>query len=134
FVMSLVSVAALELAPVRRLVANQVNGILRSTFAGSVVIERIDDIGIGGIRGARVRIQDPSGSQVLWVDQATVRVSLLSTLRSVLSKEGDMLIDLSAIELGYVDANIDSDASGNPRLASAFEPREAKPKSEASGR
>lgn len=127
FVVSLLALAALEFGPVRRLVVNQVNGILRSTFAGNVVIERIDDLGIGGIRGARVRIEDPRGSQVLLVDQATVRVSLISTLRSVLSQEGDMLIDLSAVDLGYVDANIDADASGTPRLASAFEPREAKP-------
>jgi len=127
FVVSLLAFASLELAPVRRLVVNRVNGILRSTFAGNLVIERIDQIGIGGIRGARLRIEDPSGAQVLLVDQATVRVSLLSTLRSLLSKGGDMLIDLSDVELGYVDANLDSDADGTPRLAKAFEPKDAKP-------
>ena len=127
FVVSLVAFASLELAPVRRLVVNQVNGILRSTFAGHLVIERIDHIGIGGLRGARVRVEDPGGAQVLLVDQATVRVSLLSTLRSVLSKEGDTLIDLADVELDYVDANVESDADGKPRLAKAFEPKEAKP-------
>ena len=124
---SILLMLSLELAPVRRWVVRRVDDVLASTFAGKVVIESVDQLGIGGVRGARIRVSDPGGIQVLWVDGASVRVSLVSTLRSILVGKGDMVIDLAEVNLGYVDANLDADAAGQLRLASAFEPRDKTP-------
>jgi hypothetical protein len=62
---------SLQLHVVRDLVARQINGVLESTFAGKVVVERIGELSLTGVEGARVRIRDPSGSQVLFVDDAS---------------------------------------------------------------
>ena len=122
-----VALLSLQLRPVRNLISRQVEGILQSTFAGRVVIERLDSLSLTGLDGARVRVDDPSGTQVLLVDNATVRLDTFATLRSFLKKEGDLLVDITAVKLGYVDANLDADSQGNFKLLRAFEPKEKKP-------
>jgi translocation and assembly module TamB len=118
---------SLELGPVRRFVVARINDALRPSFEGRVTIERVEHLGLGGIRGARVRVDDAAGTQVLLVDGASVRVSPLSTLRSVLLGKGDMVIDLPEVKLAYVDANLDGDGGGALRLAKAFEPKDKTP-------
>jgi translocation and assembly module TamB len=124
--LTLLALVALELAPVRRFVVGKVNGALEPMFMGRITIEKVDHLGLTGVRGARVRIEDATGTRVLLVDGADVRVAPVSTLRSILSGKGDMVIDLADVKLGYVDANLDADA-GELRLAKAFEPRDKKP-------
>jgi translocation and assembly module TamB len=124
-----VALLSLQLRFVRNLISKQVEGVLQSTFAGRIAIERLDSLSLTGIGGARVRIDDPSGTQVLLVDDASVRIATFATLRSFLKKEGDLIIDITAVKLGYVDANIDTDADGNFKLLQAFEPKEKEPES-----
>jgi translocation and assembly module TamB len=123
----LLALVSLELPPVRRFIVRQVNDALRTSFAGRITIEKVDHIGLTAIRGARVRVDDPEGTRVLLVDGADVRISAISTLRSVLSKEGDRVIDLAEVRLAYVDADLDVDGAGGLRLAKAFQPRDEKP-------
>ena len=60
-------------APVtRRLVATQVNVILKSTLKGEIHIDHVGHIGFDGLRGVKVRISDPEGIQVLAVDGGLV--------------------------------------------------------------
>ncbi|HMI85803.1 MAG TPA: translocation/assembly module TamB domain-containing protein [Polyangiaceae bacterium] len=129
-----VALLSLQLRFVRNFIAKQVEGVLASTFAGRVAIERLDGLSLTGLSGARVRIFDPRGAQVLLVDDATVNVATFATLRSFLKKEGDLVIDISAVKLGYVDANLDADPDGNFKLLQAFAPKEEKTETEPSAR
>ena len=125
---------SLQLRLVRNLISRQVESVLQSTFAGRVAIERLDAVSLTGLDGARVRIDDPGGTQVLLVDGAAVRIDTFATLRSLLKKQGDLVIDITAVKLGYVDANLDADDHGNLKLLQAFEPKEKKPEPTPSAR
>ena len=118
---------SLQIPFVRELARRQVNDVLLTTFAGRVFIERIGSLSIVGVGGVRIRIEDPKGRPLLLVEDANVRVATFSTLRSLLRKEGDFVIDITSIKLDYVDANLDADADGNLKIVQAFEPREVKP-------
>ena len=125
------AVVHLDAAPTRRLVAAQVNGILHTQFAGDVVIERIGSLGLHGVDGVRVRVKDPTGLQVLYVDGARVRIRAVESARSFLFGKGDIVVPVDAVSIDNVDAAIDGDAAGNLRIASAFAertPTPAKPK------
>lgn len=125
------AVVHLDAAPTRRLVATQVNGILHEQFAGDVAIERIGSLGLHGVDGVRVRIKDPTGMQVLYVDGARVRIRALESARSFLFGKGDIVVPVDAVSIDDVDAAIDGDAAGNLRIANAFAertPTPAKPK------
>ncbi|MET0592658.1 MAG: translocation/assembly module TamB domain-containing protein [Polyangiaceae bacterium] len=125
---------SLQLAPVRNLVRGKVEGILQSTFAGKIAIERLDRLSLFGLGGARVRIEDPSGTQVLLVDDASVRIDTFAIARSFLKKSGDLVIDITGVDLTYVDANLDTDAEGTFKLLRAFEPKEVETKGPSSSR
>ena len=58
----------LDVPATRRLVATQVTSILRGQLAGDVSVERIGALGLRGVSGVRVRVKDPTGMQVLFVD------------------------------------------------------------------
>jgi translocation and assembly module TamB len=125
------AVVHLDAAPTRRLVATQVNAILHDQFAGDVVIERIGSISLHGVDGVRVRVKDPTGLQVLYVDGARVRIRAIQSARSFLFGTGDIAIPVDAVSIDNVDAAIDGDAAGNLRIANAFAartPTPAKPK------
>jgi translocation and assembly module TamB len=125
------AVVHLDAAPTRRLVASQVNGILHDQFAGDVVIERIGSLGLHGVDGVRVRVKDPTGLQVLYVDGARVRIRAIESARSFLFGKGDIVVPVDAVSIDNVDAAIDGDAAGNLRIANAFAartPTPAKPK------
>ena len=125
------AVVHLDAAPTRRLVATQVNGILHDQFAGDVAIERIGSLGLHGVDGVRVRVKDPTGREVLYVDGARVRIRAIESARSFLFGKGDILVPVDAVSLDNVDAAIDGDAAGNMRIANAFAertPTPAKPK------
>ena len=125
------AVVHLDAAPTRRLVATQVNGILHDQFAGDVAIERIGSLGLHGVDGVRVRVKDPTGREVLYVDGARVRIRAIESARSFLFGKGDILVPVDAVSLDNVDVAIDGDAAGNMRIANAFAertPTPAKPK------
>ncbi len=118
---------SLDLPIVRRTVVGQVDAALRSSFAGIISIEQINHLDITGITGARVRIRDPEGVQVLLADGVSVGISPFALAKSVLFGKGDRRIDLDDVRLDYIDANLDLDTSGAPRLARAFEAKGATP-------
>lgn len=115
---------SLQLRIVRHFVGHQVNRVLADTFAGRVVIEKVDRLSLMGLGGARVRVFDPGGTEVLLVDNADVSIATFDIVRSFLKKEGDLVIDIPEVTLTYVDANLDSDAQGNLKLLQAFSPKE----------
>ncbi|MBN9167245.1 MAG: translocation/assembly module TamB domain-containing protein [Myxococcales bacterium] len=113
----------LDLPATRRLVSAQVNGVLASELAGTVEIEHISALGLRGVDGVRVRVRDPEGGQVLHADGISVRIRTIEALRSALSSEGPIMIDLPSVSVGNADVNLDADPSGQLRLEQAFAPR-----------
>ena len=113
----------LDLPATRRLISAQVNGVLASTLAGTVEIEHVSALGLRGIDGVRVRVRDPEGVQVLHVDGVGVRIRSIDALRSALSSQGPIVIDVPSASVGNADVNLDADPSGQLRLVNAFAPR-----------
>ena len=111
----------------RRLVATQVNAVLREQLAGEVVIEGIDELGLRGVAGVRVRVKDPEGVQVLYVDDVRVRLQSLATMRSFLFGKGDIVVTVDAASIRKADVSIAGNAAGNVRLANAFAARTPSP-------
>jgi translocation and assembly module TamB len=109
----------------RRLAIAQVNRLLATTFAGSVRIERVDRLGLFDVFGAAARVTDPAGIPVLRIDGIDLRVGTVSLLRSVVgeTKTRPIAIGIPSAFVGRVDANLDTDASGELRIARAFAPR-----------
>jgi len=121
------AVIHLDVPATRRLVATQANGILQKQFKGDVAIERIGSLGLHGIDGVRVRVKDPTGMQVLFVDGVKIRLSAIAAARSALFGKGDIVVGIDAASIDHVDAAIDGDPAGNLRIANAFEERNPTP-------
>lgn len=121
------AVVHLDAPATRRLVVTQVNAILHDQFAGDVAVERLGGLGLRGIDGVRVRVKDPEGVQVLYVDGARVRVRALDAARSFLFGKGDIVVPVDAVSIDHVDAAVDGDPAGNLRLANAFKERTPTP-------
>lgn len=120
-------VAHLDLPATRRVVAARVTQVLRSELAGDVTLERVDALGLGGLRGGRVRVRDPEGRQVLFVDGISVRMRALSLLRSGLFGAGPYAIHVDAVEIDHVDVDVGADDTGALRLARTFASKRPKP-------
>ncbi|MBN9160928.1 MAG: hypothetical protein BGO98_02095 [Myxococcales bacterium 68-20] len=114
------AVVHLDLPAARRLVATQVNGILETNLAGTVQIDHIAALGLGGACGVRARVYDPEGVQVIHVDGVCVRIRALEAARSALFGKGPIAIDVPSASVGNVDVNLDADRTGNLRIANAF--------------
>lgn len=129
FVTATAAAAVVHLdAPVtRRLVRTEVNKILHDELAGDIAVEQLGGLGLHGLEGVRVRVKDPEGMQVLYVDGAHVRVRALDAARSFLFGKGDIVVPVDAVSIDHVDAAIDGDPAGNLRIANAFAARTPTP-------
>ena len=117
------AVVHLDMPPTRRLVATQLSHALHEQFAGDVAIERIGGLSLHGVDGVRIRVKDPSGMQVLFLDGARVRIRALEAARSALLHEGDIILPVEVASIDHVDAAIDGDPAGHLRIANAFAAR-----------
>jgi translocation and assembly module TamB len=116
-----------ESAPGRRLVAAQVNQVLRPSFQGRIEIESTQDLGIFGVSGANATIFDPSGRPVLTVRGARVRIAPWALARSALFGKNALTISLLDVSIEDLDVRLDSDPQGQLDLAKAFEPKTPTP-------
>lgn len=121
------AVLHLDLPATRRLVVTQVNAILDEQLKGDVTIEALTGLGLRGIDGARVRVKDPDGVQVLFVDGVKVRVGALQAARSALFGKGDIHVSVPLVSIDHADVALDADPMGAMRLSRAFLPKETKP-------
>jgi len=100
-VAALVSIVVhLNVPAERRLVARVASRALSSVLSGTVAIEHIGQLTSRGIHGARARVRDPDGTEVLFVDGLRVDVCLLCTIRS-LFKDGEVVVDATHIEVRH---------------------------------
>ena len=126
----------LDLPATRRLVATTVNEVLAAELMGKVEIEKIGGLGLRGVEGVRVRVRDPDGVQVLYVDDVSVRVKAIDAAKSALFEKGPIRIGVPSASIERADALLDANPAGDLRLAKAFEPKkkDAPKKDEPPGR
>ena len=115
----------------RRAVMAEVNAVLASSFRGTVSISASRGFGVWGIDGLRVRVKDPGGAEVLFVDNLRLRVSGLGAVRSALFGSGDIAVDVSELSIFRVDLDVGADADGVMRVQHAVESREPSAPTEA---
>lgn len=121
-------VVHLDVPTARRLVATQVTTILGDTLAGKVQIERIDHLGLDGLRGVQARVVDPDGVQVLHVVGVDAKIHAVDIAKSALLEKGPIRIAVDVARVGHADVEVSADATGKElRLAKAFAPRDPKP-------
>src|ERR1700690_2073538 len=94
FVVSLVAsiLINLNLPATRRLTCTAVTYALKDLFIGQLVIEHIDEIGIDGVRGARVRVLDETGAQVIFADGVNANAWVLGIVRSAAAGSDELSI------------------------------------------
>jgi translocation and assembly module TamB len=107
---------------VRRLVVSRVNAALGPVFEGKLTIERVDAIGISGIAGADVHVEDGSGRRVLRAEGVTAHLDTRELLRSLFA-DANIVVDVTDVSIRRAEVNLDADESGALRLAKAFVPR-----------
>jgi translocation and assembly module TamB len=109
----------------RRIAVTQVNTLLAPSFRGKIRIEGLEGLGLGGITGANVTIDDPTGRPVLVASGVRVRVKTLAAVRSALfGGRTPLAIDLADVTVDALDVRLDSDPQGNLELMDALAPRE----------
>jgi translocation and assembly module TamB len=124
FVVSLVASLLLNvnLPATRRFVCAAVTAALKNVFEGQLIIERVDDIGIDGIRGARARVLDETGAQVVLADGINANAWVVGIVQSAAMGPGEISIPISRVYIDWADVSIDFNG-GTPRIAHAFRPR-----------
>lgn len=116
-------VVHLQTAVVRRVVAAVVNQqVFDPLFRGTFTILTLGHVDLGGVSGVRVRVLDPAGQQVLEADEVHARIATLTLLRTLVFGHGDLVLDISDVQIDHVDIRLDRDAAG-VALANAFGPR-----------
>jgi translocation and assembly module TamB len=100
----------------------QVNRLLAASFRGRIRIERLRRLGISGVAGADVTIDDPEGRPVVAVKGARVRAATLAAARSALLGHGPLAVELSEVRVDDIDATLAAAPDGTLSLADAFAP------------
>ena len=107
----------------RRWIAAEGSRALGGILGGTVTLEHIAHLGLGGVDGVRARVFAPDGRQVLYVDGLRVRLSPLDLARGLLEDSGALSIRLDEVDVDYADVWLDADSEGEILLARAFTPR-----------
>lgn len=115
----------------RRVVAASVNRILASVLVGRVVIDRIRGISPWHLDGVDAHVDDPTGRTLLRIEGAKARVSAWVLLRSLATNQ-DIVVDVPELFAANVQVDLEAEANGSPRLATALSSRET-PRPGASG-
>jgi translocation and assembly module TamB len=109
--------------PARRVAIRAVNGILAGSFKGSLTIEQVDGLGLGGAHGVRFTVRDALGEPVLHADGVRADVSVPSIVRSVVLGRGNILIKVAHARVDHADVALEQDDDGALSLERSFEPK-----------
>ncbi|MGH7328122.1 MAG: hypothetical protein ACREJX_07195, partial [Polyangiaceae bacterium] len=128
FVVCLVASALfnLNLPATRRFACRLTTFLLADLFQGKITVEKVDSIGLTGIRGARARVTDDTGAEVIFADGIDANASVLAIVQSAVFGSGDIVVDIRKVTIDSADVALDFDG-GNIRIARAFLPK-PKPK------
>lgn len=121
----------LEAPPARRLAASTLTSILSRTFLGRVTIDRIDSLGVDGVGGVAVTVDDDKGERVLSVYGLRARASAGDLVRMLLgqstagrgarTRKVDLVITRVRVE--HADVVLAANEDGQMTIARAFTPR-----------
>lgn len=113
-------IASLNTRVTRTLVADAVNRALVGYFCGQITVEHIEHIGLTGVNGMRVSIDDPQGNRVLSLNRLDARFALLPTLSAALLNRKALSLTIAELSLDQVALSLQSDASDRLNLQHAF--------------
>ncbi|HEV3191393.1 MAG TPA: hypothetical protein VGY54_12885, partial [Polyangiaceae bacterium] len=117
----------------RRLVTASVNETTAPLFAGHLTIDSIGRLGLTRIDRVDAHVDDADGTPVLRMEGVSGRVSTLALVRSLLSQQ-PIAVEITELSIERVDAHLDADDAGVPRIARAFMPRSPTPENARPGR
>lgn len=118
--------AALELPVSRNVLRAQLNRGLGQLFKGTLVIDRIGNIGIFAISGIDAHLTDAKGNRVLTAKGLRVKSIWPRMLPSILRGQ-PLTITIDRASCDHVEAILIDDGTGSPTLAGAFLPRSPTP-------
>ena len=113
----------------RRLIAASVNRILASVFVGRVVVDRIRGLRLSHLDGVDAHVDDARGRTLLRIEGADARVSAWTLVRSFVTRQQDIVVDVPKLSVVNLEVDLDAEADGSPRLVTALSPREPAPRS-----
>ncbi|MEO7111937.1 MAG: translocation/assembly module TamB domain-containing protein [Polyangiaceae bacterium] len=124
FALSLVAALFLNLnlPATRRFVASAVTYALGDLFEGKLVIDHIDAIGLGGVRGVRAHVLDDTGQQVIRVGGLNANAWVIGIVKSVVLGSGDIEIQIARVYIDDADVSLDQNGT-DVRIARAFQPK-----------
>jgi translocation and assembly module TamB len=112
----------------RRLAVTKLNEALAASFQGRIQVQGAQDLGIFGVSGVNATVFDPSGRPALIVRGVHVRIAPWAVARSALfGKAAPITIGLFDVSIDDIDVRLDTDASGQLDLVSAFAPKTPQP-------
>ncbi|MGD0676928.1 MAG: translocation/assembly module TamB domain-containing protein [Polyangiaceae bacterium] len=113
----------LSVRAARSLATREMNAVLASSFKGRIVCERIAALGLTGIAGADVTVEDPRGVPVLVVRGARAHWPVVSLVRSALwDTKAPLFVHIASVEVDRGEVDLDSDADGRLLIAEALGP------------
>jgi translocation and assembly module TamB len=114
----------LDTPVVRRVAIARVNQLVfKPLFRGEFVITALGHLDPFGVRGASVRVNDPTGQPLLVAEGIDGRFSTLALLESALRDNGDLIVDIPRVSIRQVDIRLDMDEDAGMAFANAFFPR-----------
>ncbi len=111
----------------RRFAVQKINATLAPMFKGQIVVERVGRLGLDGADGLDAHIIAPDGTVVLAARGASARVHPIALLRSLLRRQGDLVIEVSDVDVRSLEVNLDTDSAGVLEVQTAFDPRRPAP-------
>jgi autotransporter translocation and assembly factor TamB len=120
--------AALELPYCRQLLRTQANKSLQQLFKGTLVIDRIGNIGIFAITGIDAHVLDPKNNRVIQVSGLSAK-SIWPRMLPALIRGGPLVITIDRASCDHVEVMMIDDGNGSPTLAETFLPRAPEPTS-----
>ncbi len=117
-----IGMSCANLSVVRELLRTRINSSLAETFVGTLVIDRIDGIGIVSIGRVDAHMLDANRRRVINVQGLSVKSIWPRMLMNMLRKQ-PLEITLEAIGCDNASVTLIDDGNGTPTLARAFLPR-----------
>lgn len=117
----------LDTPAAKRLIRTEVQNVLGGALRGQVRLVSWQHISLRGVRGLHGRVFAPGAAAgdapILEVWDANAEFSTAALLRSLISGQGALWVELPAVDIGSLHVRLSSDAKGQLELAEAFLPR-----------
>ncbi len=130
---ALMVVVALNTGWGRHQLVERVNAMLEGSFKGSVQLQRIGWVGLGGIHDVDAVARDPEGRTVIQLRGGDVEVALLPLGWQLVFASSDVLrIVISSVHVDDARVHLVDSGEGTPSLANTFAAAKASPPSSTS--